>query len=42
MGWGHWIMDHFMLVAIASLIAMAGAHYAITWLLKKAPAPSDD
>jgi len=34
MGIGHWIMEHFWLVAIASLIVMFAAHYAITWLLK--------
>jgi len=34
MGLTHWIMEHFWLVAIASLIIMFAAHYAITWLLK--------
>lgn len=34
MGRTHWIMEHFWLVTIASLIVMVAAHYAITWLLK--------
>ena len=34
MGYGHWIMDHFWLAIIASLVALFAAHYLITWLLK--------
>jgi len=34
MGLTHWIMEHFWLVVIVSLIVMFAAHYAITWLLK--------
>lgn len=36
MGLGHWIMDHFWLVAMASLLAMFGVHMAITRLLRAA------
>lgn len=34
MGFGHWIMDHFWLAAIASLLLTFGAHMAINRLLK--------
>ena len=34
MGFGHWIMANFWPVTIASLIMLAGAHFAITWLLR--------
>lgn len=33
MGFGHWIMDHFWFVAIASLFALFGIHLAVSRLL---------
>lgn len=36
MGFGHWIMDHFWLVAIASLFAIVGIHLAVSRLLRTA------
>ena len=39
MGIGHWIMANFWPVTIVSLIAMAGAHFAITRLLRNGSKP---
>lgn len=36
MGYGHWIMDHFWISAIASLILLFSLHFVISWLLKPA------
>ena len=41
MGFGHWIMANFWPVTIASLVMLAGAHFAITWLLRNSAVKAD-
>jgi uncharacterized protein YneF (UPF0154 family) len=37
MGFEHWIMQHFWLIILISLVLLVAGHFGVVWLMKKTP-----